>query len=159
MLAVAATAAPVAADPTVRAWRITDTIDVDGLLDEPSWSAAAAATGFRQREPQEGQPATEPTEASLCYDEQAIYIAFRCSDNQPDAIRCAERRRNGDIWSDDRVGFGLDTQGDGREFYWFYLTPRRIWYNVIKRAGLKAGIVNSLAFMKGIVTRSVRGSG
>jgi radical SAM superfamily enzyme YgiQ (UPF0313 family) len=32
---------------------------------------------------------------------------------------------------------------------YFYLTPRRLWYNVFKRAGLKAGIVNSLAVMRG----------
>lgn len=34
----------------------------------------------------------------------------------------------------------------------FYLTPRRIWYNVIRRAGLRAGLVNVLAFLQGILT-------
>lgn len=33
----------------------------------------------------------------------------------------------------------------------FYLTPHRIWYNVVRRAGLRTGLVNVLAFVKGIV--------
>lgn len=34
---------------------------------------------------------------------------------------------------------------------YFYLTPRRIWYNLVKRVGLKSGMVNALAFVKGTV--------
>ena len=34
---------------------------------------------------------------------------------------------------------------------YFYLTPRRIWYNVVKRAGLRAGVINGIAFLCGIV--------
>jgi radical SAM superfamily enzyme YgiQ (UPF0313 family) len=33
---------------------------------------------------------------------------------------------------------------------YFYLTPRRIWHNVINRAGLRSGLNNSLAFLRGI---------
>lgn len=35
-------------------------------------------------------------------------------------------------------------------FLMFYLKPRRIWYN-LKRAGLKAGVKNSIAFLKSII--------
>jgi len=34
---------------------------------------------------------------------------------------------------------------------YFYLTPRRIWYNVVKRAGFRAGVVNGLAFLRGLL--------
>lgn len=33
---------------------------------------------------------------------------------------------------------------------YFYLTPRRIFYNIFKRTGLKAGIINSFAFLHGV---------
>ncbi len=33
--------------------------------------------------------------------------------------------------------------------FYFYLTPRRVWYNVFKRAGLRAGIKNVLAVLIG----------
>jgi len=39
---------------------------------------------------------------------------------------------------------------------YFYLTPRRIWHNVINRAGLRSGLNNSLAFLRGIF-RSLMG--
>ena len=38
----------------------------------------------------------------------------------------------------------------------FYLTPRRVWYNVVKRAGPKAGFVNGLAFLRGVVASTMR---
>jgi anaerobic magnesium-protoporphyrin IX monomethyl ester cyclase len=34
---------------------------------------------------------------------------------------------------------------------YFYLTPNRIWHNLVKRAGLKAGLINAFAFLKGIL--------
>ena len=33
---------------------------------------------------------------------------------------------------------------------YFYLTPSRIWHNVFKRAGLRAGLVNGRAFAAGV---------
>ncbi len=35
---------------------------------------------------------------------------------------------------------------------YFYLTPRRIWYNLVKRAGVRAGLVNGCAFLSGILS-------
>jgi len=35
---------------------------------------------------------------------------------------------------------------------YFYLTPKRIWHNVIRRAGFRAGLVNVLAFLKGVLS-------
>lgn len=34
---------------------------------------------------------------------------------------------------------------------YFYLTPRRIWYNVVKRAGIRVGLKNAVAFSMGIL--------
>ena len=47
---------------TATAVRITDEIVIDGRLDEPAWASAPAATGFVQRSPFRGEPASEPTE-------------------------------------------------------------------------------------------------
>jgi radical SAM superfamily enzyme YgiQ (UPF0313 family) len=40
---------------------------------------------------------------------------------------------------------------------YFYLTPRRVWYNLVKRAGVRTGMVNAAAFLIGILTSVVRG--
>jgi len=34
---------------------------------------------------------------------------------------------------------------------YFYLTPRRIWYNIVRRAGLGTGLVNATAFLRGVL--------
>jgi hypothetical protein len=49
------------ARPNARAAAASEPVRVDGLLIEPSWQSAPPATGFRQREPDEGAAATEPT--------------------------------------------------------------------------------------------------
>src|SRR5262249_12590917 len=40
----------------------------------------ARVDDFRQREPGDGVPATQPTSAYLSYDSQNLYVAFLCKD-------------------------------------------------------------------------------
>ncbi len=56
-------------------------IVLDGRLDEAAWAAATPATGFRQNEPNEGEPATQPTEVRVLYDDVALYIGARMYDS------------------------------------------------------------------------------
>ena len=44
---------------TVRAYRLTSSIDVDGRLDEELYRTVPPIDGFRQQVPQEGAPASE----------------------------------------------------------------------------------------------------
>src|SRR5688572_7798967 len=48
--------------PTARAVRISETINIDGQLDEAVWMTAPAITEFYQTVPDEGAPVTQPTE-------------------------------------------------------------------------------------------------
>jgi hypothetical protein len=61
-------------------------VRVDGLLDEEAWAGAPAATGFKQREPLEGQDATERTEVRVVYDSETIYIGVIARDREPEGI-------------------------------------------------------------------------
>lgn len=38
---------------------------------------------------------------------------------------------------------------------YFYLTPRRIWHNMVRRCGPGVGLVNSLAFLRGVLSSMV----
>ena len=64
--------------------RITDTITLDGRLDEPAWSLAPPATDFVQRQPRPGEPSSERTEVRILYDEDNLYVGFFCYDSRPD---------------------------------------------------------------------------
>lgn len=80
---------PTSADvprPTVRAAARSGPITIDGVFDEEAWSAAQPATGFRQAEPDEGQPA-QRTEVRFLYDESSLYIAARMYDDVPNGVR------------------------------------------------------------------------
>ena len=52
---------------TITAVRVgeTDVIRLDGVPDEPAWERAQPATGFLQRDPDNGAPATERTEVRI----------------------------------------------------------------------------------------------
>src|SRR5688500_11713893 len=65
------------ATPQTQAVRRTGEIVVDGRLDEPFWQTVPAASGFRQRDPHEGQPSSQRTELHFAYDDEALYIGAR----------------------------------------------------------------------------------
>lgn len=67
--------------PRMIAAERTGPITLDGRLDESAWAASTPATAFRQSEPNEGQPATQPTEVRILYDDVALYIGARMYDS------------------------------------------------------------------------------
>ena len=68
---------------------------IDGRLNDEVWGQAQPASGFTQRDPQEGAPATERTEIRFLYDDEALYIAARLDDSEPHLIsRRLSRRDN-----------------------------------------------------------------
>ncbi len=106
-------------DREARAVRIETPPRVDGVLDEPFWADIPPITGFRQRDPVDGAPASEQTEVRIAYDEDALYFGFTFFDSEPDRIRRAILHRGGRIDKDDRVVIGLDTYHDRRNGYIF----------------------------------------
>ncbi|MBI5836432.1 MAG: carbohydrate binding family 9 domain-containing protein [Candidatus Eisenbacteria bacterium] len=86
--------------PSLKAVRASGTMRVDGRLDESSWSSATPFRDFRQRDPQEGQPASERTEVRVLVDDDAIYVGARMYDSEPSRIRARLARRDEDSQSD-----------------------------------------------------------
>jgi len=95
------------------------TIALDGLLTEPCWIQASAISDFRQRDPREGEAATEKTEIRVVYHQKAIYIGIVCADSDPELIVAKEMRRDGDVEGDDSITIVLDTYLDHRNAFYF----------------------------------------
>ncbi len=93
-----------------------------GRLDDPAWQAAPAITDLTQREPHEGQPATERTEARVVYTDNALYVAIRAFDSHPDRIVAHLTRRDQDSPSD-WVGIAIDSYHDRRTAFVFLVNP------------------------------------
>jgi hypothetical protein len=86
-------------------------------------------TGFLQREPHDGEPATQPTEAYLGYDEKNLYVVFVCHD-EPGKVRAHETRREG-FDGDDDVEIMLDTFNDRRRAYVFQTNPKGVQWDAM----------------------------
>ena len=107
---------------TVRAIRLTEPLDVDGVLDEAVYEANLPVDGFIQTIPQEGQLVSERTEAWVMYDDENIYLVCRCWDSAgPEGWIANEMRRdtNG-LRQNDSFGALFDTFHDRRNGFNFY---------------------------------------
>jgi hypothetical protein len=94
---------------TIRAVRVTTPLRIDGALDEPLYSSVPPISDFIQQEPREGEPATEKTEVWLAFDNENVYVSFRCWESEPGEMIANEMRRDGpNMWQgNDIVTFML----------------------------------------------------
>ena len=92
-------------------------------------SQMVKVTGFIQRNPHNGDPASQRTEAYLGYDEKNLYVVFVCFDD-PAKVRARMSRRE-DIFDDDTVEIMLDTFHDRRRAYAFQTTPLGVQWDAI----------------------------
>ena len=102
---------------------VEERIELDGILDEPAWQRAVPAADFRQQDPDNGEPATEPTEVRIMYDKDTLYMGVTCFDSEPDKWLGFQRGRDGGLGSDDRFQWTIDTFLDGRTGYFFEMNP------------------------------------
>jgi hypothetical protein len=99
------------AQPSLRAQRVQTPPAIDGRLDDAVWNTADTARGFRQIEPDEGAPATEPTELRVLYDNANLYVGVRLYDREPGKIVNRLSRRDDDADAD-RFTFYVDSLND-----------------------------------------------
>ena len=98
-------------------------IDIDGRLDEPDWASAAVLTDFTQYDPVEGIPATQRTETMVLVSSDALYVAVRAFDSDPQGIRASIAPRDNVVRRDDFIRVTLDTFNDQRRAYVFVVNP------------------------------------
>ena len=113
---------------------VEERIELDGILDEPAWKRAVPAADFRQQDPDNGQPATEPTEVRIMYDKDTLYMGVTCFDSEPDKWLGFQRGRDGGLGSDDRFQWTIDTFLDGRTGYFFEMNPSGLMADALQGA-------------------------
>ena len=109
----------------IQATRLPDgeRIVIDGRLDEGIWKLAEPARDFIQIDPQNGTPATEPTEVRIVISQDAFYMGVTAYDSEPDKWLGFQRRRDEFLSSDDRFMWRIDTFLDERSGYFFEMNP------------------------------------
>ena len=103
--------------------KISQPISVDGRLNEAFWKQAHSIKDLTQLEPNEGAPATEPTEIRVLFDDLYLYIGVVCFDSEPDKIVANEMRRDGELENDDYFEVFIDASHDHRNAFYFAINP------------------------------------
>ena len=114
-------ATPAIADISVLA-STTETIKIDGILDEAAWQHATKIQIDNETRPGENIPARVATVAYLIENGETLYVAFDARDPDPSQIRAYLRDRDS-AWNDDFVGIVLDTYNDERRAFEFFSNP------------------------------------
>jgi len=97
-------------------------IRVDGSLDEEAWKTASTIPLAYEWHPGDNVPPPAKTDVLLTFDRQNLYVGFRAYDSKPGAISAHLTDR--DIpFSDDTVGFMIDTFNDQRRAFQFRVNP------------------------------------
>ncbi|NMP30014.1 carbohydrate binding family 9 domain-containing protein [Thalassotalea sp. M1531] len=97
-------------------------IKADGAMDESVWSEALMMELKYENRPGEGLPAPVKTEMYLYENGQALHVAFKAFDPNPENIRASLRDRDA-LWRDDNIGIIIDTFNDERSGYEFFVNP------------------------------------
>ncbi len=110
-------------DKKVIAHKISKPLNIDGILSESLYKEAPI-NDFTQKDPDEGEVATEKTHVWVGYDDEYIYFSAKLFDSEPELIDRALMRR--DNWSstdrfivaidpffDKRTGFGFAVNAGG----------------------------------------------
>lgn len=116
-------------DYVVRAVRIEGAPQLDGRLDDAVWLEAQPATGFIQRNPVEGAPASERTEIRILYNESMLFIGARMFTSDPDALVVTQMRRDSRLHGDEYLDIVLDTFRDRRNAFQFQINPAGARYD------------------------------
>ncbi|HEY2930268.1 MAG TPA: DUF5916 domain-containing protein [Acidobacteriota bacterium] len=128
LLASPAASAALPADgerPVMRALRASGPIVIDGDLNEPDWQRVEPASGFIQKIPRTGDPATEQTEVRILYDDNNLYLGVYCLDSAG-SRGIVVNDISKDFFTLDSDGFQvvLDTFHDKRNCFLFGTNPK-----------------------------------
>jgi len=102
-----------------RAVRVDSPPVLDGILDDEVWQQAEQVTDFHQTRPGDQTPTSEPTELYVVYTEDALYVAARMYDSNPELIAAPTIRHGQGLPFDDRLVIILDPFNQGQAGYRF----------------------------------------
>lgn len=77
---------------------------------------------------------SQQTQVRLAYDDQNLYVAYRCLEEDMTKFKTECKKRDESVWKDDAVGIDLDVEHNHTTFY-------RLWTNA-------AGVLHDAAFDK-----------
>jgi hypothetical protein len=110
--------------PAIKAMRMEDSqsIKVDGKLDDAAWKDAEPGGGFRAWSPDRGGPPYGETVFKFAYDREAVFFGIACKESDPAKVTKKLARRDNDPASDN-VAIYVDPYHDHSTGYIFAVNP------------------------------------
>lgn len=109
--------------------KVSEAPTIDGKLDDASWQAAAAATGFSTVQSGGYEPAPRQTTARFVYDEQNLYIAVVCRDSGAKQILSTATVRDGRIFEDDCVELFFGVNAKEKDYVHYAINALGAYYD------------------------------
>ncbi len=99
---------------------------LDGVLDDDAWASATVVTDLHQVDPKEFAAPSEDSQILIVYTKDALYVAARFYDREPDKIGALILRQGDWSWGEDSFTVMVDPLNQGRSGYLFDLTPNGV---------------------------------
>lgn len=105
------------------AFRVNESISIDGKLNETVWEKTSIANNFIMLEPENGVPeSTErKSEVRILYDDNAIYVGAILYDNEPSKIEKEITQRD-NFGTADHFGIFINGFNDGQQDFRFFVS-------------------------------------
>lgn len=112
-------------------YRTEEKINIDGILDEESWSRAECSGDFVTYKPYEGREPFKQTQVCVLYDDRALYIGAKLFDDEPDKILKELTMRDEDNGNTDMFILQLNPFNDKRNVYVFKVTAANVQTDIL----------------------------
>ncbi|MCK4983657.1 MAG: carbohydrate binding family 9 domain-containing protein [Victivallaceae bacterium] len=114
---------PKFAIPRIDCLKIDKAPVIDGILNDAAWKKASATKRFMRLDTD--LPANVPTDAYICRDNEAVYIAFRCHEPEMGKLTAKATLRDAlSIFRDDSVEVFISGNEDGSDYLRFAANSR-----------------------------------
>ena len=109
--------------PTCFAKKISQPLVLSGKMDDPRWQQAKAV---KLHDAVSGEPGRFATEVRVLYDNDFLYVGFRCED---DYVWGSVSERDGPIWDEECVEVFINPAGVAHQYYEINLSPRNVVFD------------------------------
>ena len=151
MLFAFALCMPTSAQVTFVPRQISEKIVIDANLDEKVWKETPPFTTFVSYRPDFGKRLKDSTYAWIVYDNENLYIAFRCIDSDPAGIKASIAARD-QIIDDDWVCVNLDSRNERLGTNAFVVNPAGIQYDAWSTATSEDVSIDLVWYSAGKIT-------
>ncbi|MEI7594537.1 MAG: DUF5916 domain-containing protein [Bacteroidota bacterium] len=115
---------------SISAEKISESITIDGVLDEAAWKNAIKATDFVVFEPINASKPKSQTEVSVLYNDNSIFIGAVLYDSAPDSILRELGERDDELINADMFAVALYPFNDGQNDFRFKVSASGVQFDI-----------------------------